>query len=51
MKLRHGEDEPKGYIQWHYFSEQMAKKGHKQQVCKCCGLWFWQWPSFKNESK
>lgn len=47
--MRHGESEPKGYLQWHHWAEMMIAKGHKQVQCKCCGLWFFQWGSTKHK--
>lgn len=41
--MRHGEDEPKGYLGWHAWAEQMTEFGYKQECCTCCGKWFFQW--------
>ena len=32
------DDEPKGYLAWHEWAEQMSKT-HRQERCPECGYW------------
>ena len=38
-EVRHAlDDEPKGYLAWHEWAEQMSKT-HRQERCPECGYW------------